>query len=260
MPVLIIPDIHERLDKLATALHGRVQKADRVVFLGDYFDAFGPVDLGRVAQVCAFINGSIDGLTPMITDSETRHVPVDFLLGNHDCHYFFRHMGFRCSGFDHQKWEVINANVPQGIIDKFKVFTKVGPYLLSHAGLHEATLGFDAPLVEAAALRTAREGGWDPFWGAGQARGGRQRIGGPTWLDWNYEFEHIDGMPQIVGHTNGKTVRMKGRTTAESATDEDGTVTVPVELSYCLDTALHDVAWVDEETGVVTIEHLDHRA
>jgi len=117
MAALRIPNIPERLDRLALALRQRIQKADRVVFLGDWFDAFGPVDLRRVGQVCGFLNGNINGLRWEDGDIGSRLIPTEFLLGNHDCHYFFSHNGFKCSGYDPRKQEVIEANVPQGIID-----------------------------------------------------------------------------------------------------------------------------------------------
>lgn len=241
--VLIVPDVHERLDRLAAALAGRIEKVDRVVFLGDWFDAFGPVDLRRVGQVCGFLNGNIDGLVIEADpgdDSATVTVPATFLLGNHDCHYFFNHAGFICSGYEPRKKEVIEANIPQGIIEKFRIYTRVGPYLLSHAGFHEGNLHYTRPEVEAHQLQIARDGGFSELWGAGYARGGRQPIGGPTWLDWSAEFNHIDNLPQIVGHTNGKQVRTKGL---------NGQL-----QSWCLDTACHHVAIVDDETGAITVE------
>lgn len=258
--VLVVPDVHERLDRLANALRGRIEKADRVVFLGDWFDAFGEVDLRRVGQVCQFINGNVDGLRVpgpcSCAQQEDNHiddctwwtdgrvVPATFLLGNHDCHYFFRHDWFKCSGYNPQKQEVISANVPQGIIEHFDIFTRVGPYLVSHAGFHPKTLQYATLEDERDALESAYNGRFDAIFGAGYARGGRQAIGGPTWLDWSAEFEHIDDCPQIVGHTNGRDIRVKGGLAAR-------------HNSYCLDTALHHVAFVDDETGTVTIERVE---
>lgn len=259
MSTLIISDVHERLDRLDAALAGRIEKVDRVVFLGDWFDAFGAVDLRRVGQVCQFINGNIHGYTFENPDEDYSNltIPATFLLGNHDCHYFFRHDAFKCSGYNPQKQEVIDANVPDGIKEYFRIYTRVGPYLVSHAGFTEATLQYARQEVEAEALRKAFAGGFDPIFGAGYARGGNQPVGGPTWLDWNAEFQSIDDCPQIVGHTNSGTVRMKGLTTGDCVQDEDGTLHVPIGLlSYCLDTALRHVAIVDEETGAVTIEEV----
>lgn len=260
MATLIIPDIHERIDRLHKALDGHIEKADRVVFLGDHFDAFGPRNLARLGEICRFINGNIDGYTiedAPGNDNTAKVLPATFLLGNHDCHYFFDHNGFKCSGYDPVKHQFISANIPGVIVEKFRIFTRVGPYLVSHAGFTEATLPYAKLEVEEEAIRTALAGGFDPIFGAGRARGGWLPVGGPTWLDWSAEFEHIDDMPQIVGHTQGKDVRTKGTTKAESKVDPNGDITVDLGLmSYCLDTALRNCAFVDEETGKVTIEEV----
>lgn len=231
MATLVCPDVHERLERLLSIEERFFSQADRVVMLGDFFDAFGPVDLAKVGRVCGWINGHI-------TDPK-----FTFLLGNHCAHYLFGHPNFKCSGYNNQKQDVIDANLPDGIREKFRIFTRVGPYLVSHAGFTEATLQYARPEVEAEALRTALAGGFDSIFGAGYARGGNQKIGGPTWLDWDAEFEHIEDCAQIVGHTNGKDVRVRGGLAAR-------------HNSYCLDTALRHIAWVDEDTGSVTIERV----
>jgi hypothetical protein len=41
----------------------------------------------------------------------------------------------------------------------------------------------------------------DPILCAGPARGGRETVGGITWLDWFGEFEPVTSISQIVGHT-----------------------------------------------------------
>lgn len=238
---LIVPDIHERMERLGEALRDRLPEADRVVFLGDWFDAFGLVALDRVRAACLFINANIDGLELGDAREGTQKiVPATFLFGNHDCHYFFSNRGFRCSGYNWDKQAVIDEAIDPLAVRKFRIFTRVGPYLVSHAGFHEATLQYARPEVEEQAIKDALNGGFDPLFGAGVARGGALRIGGPTWLDWNAEFEHIEGVPQIVGHTNGSAVRTKGEGSQHK--------------SWCLDAALHYVAWVDEETGKVTCE------
>ena len=222
MATLVIPDVHERFDRLSNALVGRMEKASRIVFLGDWFDAFGGRDLDRLGEICAFINANHDGLR-----YEDRVIPTDWLLGNHDCHYFFQSNGFKCSGYDPVKHNFISANIPDVVVDSFKIFTKVGPYTLSHAGFHEATLQYCRPEVEREALKTVKGGGWDPIFGAGRARGGSQMIGGPTWLDWNSEFEHIPEVPQIVGHTHGSAVRTKGVSTGDSTKDRTAMLSFP---------------------------------
>lgn len=258
MATLVISDIHERLDKLANALSGRVEKASRVVFLGDWFDAFGKVDLGRVNMVCRFINGNIDGIfyEPKDNEEPGRLVPVDFLLGNHDCHYFFQHNGFKCSGYENRKQDAIDTLIPRSVMEKFHIFTRVGPYLLSHAGFHKGNMDLATPEAERHHLQIAHDGGFSKMWGAGMARGGNQALGGPTWLDWNDEFGHIDGTPQIVGHTNQRDnlPKSKGITKADSTVNAEGNLSVEMGLmSHCIDTALRHVLWLEDD-GRVTIE------
>lgn len=244
MPCLVIPDVHERLDRLDAALDLAYNKADHIVFLGDWFDAFGAVDLQRVRDMCNEIESHIDGIGEGGDGEGTgpdRIIPTTFLLGNHDCHYFFSHDGFKCSGYNPMKQAVIDRYLPEEVKRKFKIFTRVGPYLLSHAGFHEATLQYAKPEVEADALKLAFDGKFDPIWGAGRARGGYQKIGGPTWLDWNMEFDHIDNCPQIVGHTNQQDQQPKVKGPAGQL------------QSHCIDTALRHVAWI-EDNGALTLE------
>ena len=242
MATLLIPDIHERLDRLEVALRGRIEKADRVVFLGDWFDAFGPFDRERFRQICAFLNQNAAGVFYEPEDGEEpgRLIPATFLLGNHDCHYFFRHNAFKCSGYDPRKQALVDDLVAPETIKRFVISTRVGPYLVSHAGYTEVTLQYCRPEVEIEAIGTALAGGFDPLFGAGYDRGGDQLVGGPTWLDWS-NLQHIPDCAQIVGHSNGRDVRVKGG------------LGVP-HNSYCLDTALRHCAWVDDTTGAVTIE------
>jgi hypothetical protein len=51
------------------------------------------------------------------------------------------------------------------------------------------------------AINRVKDGYAHPWLDAGVVRGGRQSVGGITWLDWIYEFKPIPGLNQIVGHT-----------------------------------------------------------
>lgn len=223
MKTLIIPDIHERD---LTILTQPIADAERVVFLGDWFDTFNE---HRVGPMCSAIEQYIDD--PRCT----------LLLGNHDCHYAFNHGGFMCSGYAAHTKIVVNARISDAMWRKFKLFTHVGPYLISHAGFTEGTLQYARPEVEREAIDDALRGECGPIFGVGKVRGGWLPKGGPTWLDWNHEFIHIDGIPQIVGHTMGREVRSVGE-------QEEF-------RSYCLDTGLMHVMWVDDD-GSVTVEEV----
>ena len=96
-------------------------------------------------------------------------------------------------------------------------------WLMSHAGFHPVWI--KQPTVERIlqrcdqAMQHAKRRVVDPILGAGEDRGGLQRIGGPLWMDWD-NLVPIAGINQIVGHTPGSEVREK-RTTASR--------------NYCLD-------------------------
>jgi hypothetical protein len=44
----------------------------------------------------------------------------------------------------------------------------------------------------------------------GHCRGGIHSCGGILWCDFNKEFEPVDGLRQVFGHTAGKNIRQKG--------------------------------------------------
>ena len=231
MPTLIIPDIHERLYVVTDKLRGHIQKADKVCFLGDWFDTFAKYDDARIGQVCSFIVSNIQ-TKPNWT----------WILGNHDLHYMCPTQLYTCSGYNRTTHMITKGMISPKIWRLFKIYTKVGPYTVSHAGFSEASLLYAKPYIEREAIEVALRGKYDSIFGAGHARGGRLPLGGPLWLDWAWEFEHIDDFPQIVGHTPANKVRSKGN---------DGQL-----KSWCADTHSKHVLWVDEETGVVEVEEV----
>ena len=47
------------------------------------------------------------------------------------------------------------------------------------------------------------------YFGIGTARGGTLKKGGLLWQDWFEEFEPIEGLNQIVGHTHSERIHYK---------------------------------------------------
>lgn len=219
MKRLIIPDIHERIDTL-TSLLPIMEEADEVIFLGDWFDTFGQ---GRAAETAHFLAENIN--TPNWI----------FLLGNHDCHYFFKHPYFRCSGYSASKQTLIDSVVTADVRQRFGISYEADGYLMSHAGFTPDTHYLLSEQMHTHALVSAHSGGFHEIFNAGRARGGRAATGGPTWLDWNQEFEPLPGLKQIIGHTHGHSVRVK-------------------DDNYCIDTGLKHVAWLED--GTVTLDQV----
>lgn len=216
---LVVPDIHERIDVLMRLEVEEFPKADRVVFLGDWFDTFH----ARVPQaICQW-------LLEHLGDHK-----FTFLLGNHDCHYAFDHDMFKCSGYDEGTKRVVRAHMQPDNWRRFQLSTYVGPYLVSHAGFHHRYMGYIDALNARDAIEIGLNGGFEPVFTPGYAVGGKRGdIGGPTWLRWNEEFEPTHGVPQIVGHTYGHDWR--------TIIGADETV------NYCIDTGLKHVLWCEED-------------
>lgn len=221
MRTLIVPDVHEKVDKLERAL--KSTKHDKVVFLGDYFDKFGQPN---TLEIATWLKHNLSN--PNYT----------FLLGNHDVHYFF---GLeQCSGFTHEKKITIRQVLTQSDISKFKFFELVdNKWLCSHAGFHPGL--FDTLLTtedqlkqfkttQSKVLRLVSNGARHEWIRAGVSRGGDAAEGGVTWLDFK-DFQPIHGFNQIVGHTHRDFVREKHLSTSKN---------------YCIDTGLNHAILIED--------------
>src|ERR1035441_7570735 len=100
MKTLIFSDLHEPphdvLDRIEAIIAD--ERADRIVFLGDYFDQFDdtPRDAARTAA----------WLAKSLTDPRRTH-----LIGNHDASYLWPVDSTYCPGFTWEKEGVIRENL-----------------------------------------------------------------------------------------------------------------------------------------------------
>lgn len=233
---LIVPDIHEQMAKLRSIEERFFPEASRVVMLGDFFDTFTPEDDGLSAA--KWVKEHIDD--PKVT----------FLLGNHDASYAFGG-AWRCSGYSPYTHKNFRDTLSPTDIRKFYIFTHVGPFLLSHAGFHPRTVHLADLDTCRLAMELALDGDMSPIFQVGFCRGGGVPRGGPLWLDWNQEFEPMK-QAQIVGHTH-KTRSVRSKTYNGGENPDVGSNSI----SYCLDSGLNHVMWVDDETHEVEIVALD---
>lgn len=237
---LIVPDVHEQIDKLLKLEAKQIKQASRVVFLGDFFDSFND---RHPALICQWLKEALDN--PAYT----------ILWGNHDTSYAFSGP-FRCSGWEQEEATIINNMLTQHDWRKFKLFTEVGKFLVSHAGFHPKTMHFhNEDLARKEIDQALTQGNYTPIWGAGYCRGGRQVRGGPVWLDWNEEFEAFS-QAQIVGHTYDR--RAEGlRVMRWQDPSIIGCIEPVGEVkSYCIDDGLNHVLWVDDDSSEIEWEAL----
>jgi hypothetical protein len=229
MRTLVIADVHHRISAVDGMLT-QAGKCDSVAWLGDWFDDFNdsPADAVRMAE--------------WVACRMADHPEDIFLLGNHDSHYRFPYRWNMCSGFGGEKLRAIEP-IMRDRWDNFFLCAEVNGWLLSHAGFHRSLAdpirGLD-PLwlveQEGAALQQAGAGNPHRWMQAGWYRGGDYPVGGPTWLDWDEEFEPIPGVNQIVGHTPH---------------DEPKRKQIAGSDNWCLDT--HSAHFAVIENGVVTV-------
>ena len=216
MRTLIIPDLHHHTDHADHWL--TTQRHDRVVFLGDYFDDFGD-DVNDARRTAMWLRDRMEKSDDIL------------LLGNHDVSYMFtRNPQLYCPGFTPAKARGIGEILRPEHWKRFRLAYVEQGWLMSHSGFHPVWI--KEPTVERIlrrcdlAMQRAKRLVVDPILGAGEDRGGLQRIGGPLWMDWD-NLIPISGINQIVGHTPGDDVRK--RTTSDSR-------------NYCLDVRNGSVA------------------
>ena len=199
MRTLVIPDIHEQPDRVRYILSK--EKYDKVAYLGDWFDSF--------TSTPDTVKSTVDLLIEEL-DKPNRV----FLFGNHDTQYARKRM--ECSGFKESTlWATNTVD-----FSKFIIAASIDGFLLSHAGFRPET----AYLIDNVVGMGDYAGCLDMI---GTCRGGYDKFGGPTWLDWRHEFKSIPGVKQIVGHTPASYVR-------------------EIDGNYCLDTHLNHYGIIDK--------------
>lgn len=248
---LIIPDIHQNLDRLNQILASEDAKsAKEIIFLGDYFDSFD-YDF-YTPEMCKFLNKNIDN------DRYT------FLIGNHDAHYLTKVKQYVCSGWSFQKQSIVDVTLDKAFLRKIKPFKyeKIAGkhFLFSHAGLHPSFTPFcfdemlkgssgysivETEPVKEWFLYKEREikdsifmNEYNVWLGAGKDRGGWEIHGGVTWMDW-CSFREIEFLNQIVGHST--------HSRPQSYNTPQG------DINLNLDTNLKHYAKIDLDTAEVEV-------
>lgn len=195
---LHIGDMHGRWDKFFTKdftpLY-RIEDFDKIIFFGDYWDSF---DVDFETQKRTF---------NAIINLKKRY-PEKFvlLLGNHDVHYLYLDVKYRCSGFQDKYSAAIHALMSdnKNLFDYFFVYENT---VCSHAGI----IGhFEYVMLDRYGLTWKDYGavkvGNEPkeLFYVGRDNGGRDIFDGPLWIRPNIlkrypAFE--DDIVQVFGHT-----------------------------------------------------------
>jgi hypothetical protein len=234
MKLLIIPDIHHKVDIADKILSKEAGNFDKVIFLGDYQDDFG--DSISIAEKTA------NWLKNSLKEENRVH-----LLGNHDASYMFpKNVNLYCPGWTKEKSKVVNSILTREDWDKLKLFHYENDFLFTHAGLHKSFncqfLGFTLTGLQEdcdEAMERSRGMMNHPLLECGVSRGGDEPFGGIIWMDFS-ELEPIPNLNQIFGHTPAYNVREQHE---------------PTSKNYCIDTGLrHYILMTD---GKVEVKKVD---
>ena len=200
--IIIVADPHNDINKLDKIL--KKEDADINIVLGDWYDSFTydePFDY--------------EATTRYLRDKFLPNPNNYTLFGNHDLHYLYSNPTVMCSGYEDWKYRTIDEVLGKdrgSVRDKFHWFIVLDDILLTHAGLDSRLLPpqiktnedifkyLDEQSIQASSKLISQNVHW--FYQVGRSRGGMYKAGGIVWCDFDHEFEPIDDLRQIVGHTS----------------------------------------------------------
>lgn len=208
--VLIASDSHQDYSYLKACLD---REFDHVVFLGDFFDTFKDPDGKNIAGfggMCEIVNALHEKYKNNGCFCIANHCQSYFSTYNPDYTKTRTNEGYICSGWTKSKATTFNKVINRFVMQNTELCCKVGDFIVSHAGFHwhhfnpmRSEMKNIENLYdhwEQTKMEFARfPGHW--IGDVGRCRGGYHQIGSPTWLDWHFEFQPLDSVQQIVGHS-----------------------------------------------------------
>lgn len=200
--IVIVSDPHNHIDKIDVIF--KKENADINICLGDWYDSFFYDESFHYENTTKYL------MEKFLSD------PKNYtLFGNHDLHYLYENDRTICSGYEEWKYNVIGDVLGKNRVsvrNKFHWFIVLDDILLTHAGLDSRLLPpqiktnndifdyLDEQSNQASFKLISNGGHW--FYQVGRSRGGMNKTGGIVWCDFDREFEPIEDLRQIVGHTN----------------------------------------------------------
>lgn len=188
MRILAIGDIHGR--GVWEAIIEK-EKADVIVFIGDYLDSF---DVGIWEQI-----ENMQRIFKLAEEDSRVHL----LIGNHDYHYTRyagtdRYSGFQLPVFVHVQEQMSHA-LRSGFL---KTVFREGDLLFSHAGVTKTWMK-SCGLGSVDAINTYVQHNPHALRFVGRDSYGDSIESGPTWVrPESLKKDKLDGYTQIVGHTS----------------------------------------------------------
>jgi hypothetical protein len=194
MKTMVVGDIHGRTESVQAALNSGYP----VVFVGDYLDSFTRKPVEQIQALKLVIEAVKSG-------------QAQALIGNHEVSYLDSTQ--RCAGWNPSTQMGVDQIMCDSRVtdpetfqarfdtDLLEYYTFCEGFLITHAGVSRT-------LLESRSQNLAEYLDGGDYLQCSRYRGGSSPVGGLLWCDWR-EFEPVDGIRQILGHTGGKTIREK---------------------------------------------------
>ena len=191
MKILINPDIHGRVFWKYSIEHK--DEFDKIIFLGDYLDAYSP-DLLLKEE---------DNFKEIIQFKKDNSDKVILLLGNHDCSYINDkiYTASRYNPVKHDSYQKLFLDN----IDLFQLIYIYDKYLFSHAGVYQKWMDLNKltlkDLLDCDLDKLSKSLNWIDYF-----RGGFYDVGSCIWADIRDSGTEklLKGYYHIFGHTQLK--------------------------------------------------------
>jgi len=209
LPTLVTGDLHGRHEVVDAVL----AEGQPVVFVGDFLDSY---DRTRDDQ--------LQTLRKVLT--AVKEGKAQALMGNHEMSYLATWM--QASGHGVEMSVRLNSDFDgkntyrSAMREYLQPFVEVEGFLISHAGVSNK-------LLEHLDITCQEYLDRGEYCDIGRIRGGNAVSGGLFWCDWNYDFEPVLGVKQIVGHTRGQAGLIReneGNYCIDCLENEAGTATI----------------------------------
>ena len=240
MKILVIPDIHLR-KFWRRAVFENVDKVEKVVFLGDYFDPYDEPNLEK---------DSILMMQNIIDLKKNEPDKYILLIGNHDCHYIWDEypQSSRYSMWSDEKYNNIFCNN----LDLFNIAFVQDDVIFTHAGITEewkkscfpelSILEFGKKLASEKLTENGIDFGY--LAAISYYRGGLQKAGSCEWADLREHIDHYQSEVQekIVPLGDNNVYQVFGHTKIQKPLITDKCACLDCQKGFIIDTLTHEIS------------------
>lgn len=202
MKIVVIGDTHGRDYWADVVAETNMDKIDKFIFIGDYFDSF---NLPIVTQLINF--------KKILEFKRTYPDKVILLMGNHDMHYTTNFSG-KYSGYQYHSAPDIQALIMPAIEEGLlQVCAVIDGVIYTHAGVSEVwcknnNINIDNLEDELNTALKLNRGIYEFTYGRNYSNYGDDVTQSPIWIRPNsLHKSKLEGFKQVVGHTHHDIIR-----------------------------------------------------